>query len=242
MRAPQGQALVEGLVVMGVLAGLLLVATIAWRMGADAQLISRVAHRDVMACHAMGGECRQFLTSQSPWMADPHAQIQSLTLAEGADRAGVIRRHVDQPMAEVSGVSVMDRLARALGGFRDEAASSLFRLPPSHRLVRTHAGDSQFDPPASTVGQGRVSSIALAVHDWSSESDAETLSRVQSGADPLPWLADAWRWSYAPVTGVLMPTLEWLGLESGSEALRSRFHQADIGAFPSTTVSRGASQ
>jgi hypothetical protein len=242
MRAPQGQALVEGLVVMGVLAGLLMVVTIAWRMGADAQLISRVAHRDAMACHAIGGECQQFLTSQSPWMADPHAQIQSLTLAEGADRAGGIRRHADQPMAEVSGVSVMDRLARALGGFRDEAASSLFRLPPSHRLVRTHARSSQLDPSNSANGQGRMSSLALAVHDWSSESDAETLSRVQSGADPLPWLADAWRWSYAPVTGVLMPTLEWLGLESGSEALRSRFHQADISAFPSTTVSRGTSQ
>jgi len=242
MRAPRGQALIEGLVIMGILAGLLLTATIVWRLGADAQLVSRVAHRDAMACHAMGGECQQLLTSQSPWMADPDARIQSLSLGEDAGRAGGIRRHADHPMAEVSGVSVMDRLSRALSGFRDETGSSLFGLPPSHRLVRTHARSSLLDPSVSADGQGRISSLALAIHDWSSESDAEILSRVQSGADPLPWLADAWRWSYAPVTGVLMPTLEWLGLESGSEALRSRFHQPEIGVFPSTTVSRGVGQ
>ena len=49
MRAPGGQALVEGLVILGLLAGLMGMALTFWRLGSDAQMVSRVAHRDAMA-------------------------------------------------------------------------------------------------------------------------------------------------------------------------------------------------
>ena len=82
----------------------------------------------------------------------------------------------------------MEQLGRALAGFRSNTVESLFTLPESHRLIRTHASQ----PKHQTDRGGFSASVAVTSHDWSSESDAQTLSRVQSGSNPLPWLADAW--------------------------------------------------
>jgi hypothetical protein len=237
MRAPGGQALVEGLVILGLLAGLMGMALTFWRLGSDAQMVSRVAHRDAMACHALGPSCSRLLRTQSPWALDSRQPIRS-TPADG-QHPGELERGVDQPIAQVSGQSVMEQLGRALAGFRSNTVESLFTLPESHRLIRTHASQ----PKHQTRRGGFSASVAVTSHDWSSESDAQTLSRVQSGSNPLPWLADAWGLSYSPVSEVLMPTMEWVGLESGSASFRRGFHRFNgLQPFPTTTAPRSPSR
>lgn len=237
MRAPGGQALVEGLVILGLLAGLTGMALTFWRLGSDAQMVSRVAHRDAMACHALGPSCTRLLRTQSPWALDSREPMRS-TPADGQRPSGLERRF-DQPIAQVSGQSVMDQLGRALAGFRSNTVESLFKLPESHRLIRAHASE-----PQNQTGRGRFSaSVAVTSHDWSSENEAQALSRVESGSNPLPWLADAWGLSYSPVSEVLMPTMEWVGLESGSESFRKRFHRFNgLQPFPTTTAPRSPSK
>jgi hypothetical protein len=126
---------------------------------------------------------------------------------------------LDAPIADTSGTRVLDRISGTLWRFTSNTASTTFGLPDAQRLVRVRAELSVPDH-----GQKSAASVAMVSNDWAASDRGLVLSRVSRGSTPINAMAQLSSAAYFPVTGLLMPGLEAIGLESGSAEFRRSFH------------------
>ena len=222
--APSGQALVEALVFLVSAAALLGLSQVLWRQAELARQAPLSAWFDLQRCRALSSACP----------SQDQLSSYGARLTDTANRPApyVTRAALDQPLADTSGTRVLERISGALWQFSSNAASSTFGLPDAQRLVRVKATLS-----VPSGGPQAHASIAMISHDWSASDQGVALSRVARGATPSATLAQLSSAAYFPVTALLMPGLEAIGLESGSGEFRRHFHRpTSLAPFPGTLV------
>jgi hypothetical protein len=223
-RPPHGQALIETLVFVVTAAVVIGLTQVLWRQGEVSRQAPLSAWFDLQRCQALGALCTR---------AEPTSGYGS-RLTGHEDRSSPYQTQVrlDQPVADTSGTRVLDRISSALWRFSSQAASSTFGLPDAQRLMRAKAEVS-----AVSGGPQATASVAMIAHDWAASDSGTAASRVAQGATPSAFLAQVSSGVYFPVTDVLMPGLEAIGLESGSSEFRRHFHRPlSLAPFPGTTA------
>ena len=223
-RPPQGQALIEALVFIVTAAVVVGLIQALWRQAEVARQAPLAAWFDLQRCQALGPLCV---------VADPTSGY-GPRLTSHADRSSPYQTQVrlDQPIADTSGTRVLDRISAALWRFSSRAASSTFGLPDAQRLMRAKAEVS-----AVSDGPKATASVAMIAHDWAASDSGTAVSRIAQGATPSAFLAQVSVGVYLPVTDLLMPGLEAIGLESGSAEFRRNFRRPlSLAPFPGTSA------
>lgn len=225
--APFGQALIESLVFLVAAAALVALTQIFFHQAEVSRQAPLSAWFDLQRCAAAPQACGPNGSS---------AQYVSV-LAASKDRVipyqGQSLR--DQPLADTSGGRLVDRISQTLQRFSHQTAETLFGLPEARRLTRVTSTVS-----FGSEGPKGQAAIAMVGQDWSAAGTALALSRVAQGATPSATLAQVSSAAYLPVTGLLMPGLEAIGLESGSSEFRRGFHRmTSLSPFPGTLAPSG---
>jgi len=225
--APFGQALIESLVFLVAAAALVALTQIFFHQAEVSRQAPLSAWFDLQRCAAAPQACGPNGSS---------AQYVSV-LAASKDRVipyqGQSLR--DQPLADTSGGRLVDRISQTLQRFSHQTAETLFGLPEARRLTRVTSTVS-----FGSEGPKGQAVIAMVGQDWSAAGTALALSRVAQGATPSATLAQVSSAAYLPVTGLLMPGLEAIGLESGSSEFRRGFHRmTSLSPFPGTLAPSG---
>ena len=224
---PCGQALIESLVFLVTAAALLTLTQIFFHQAEVSRQAPLSAWFDLQRCAAAPQGCLP---------AGSSAQYVSL-LTASKDRVipyqGQSLR--DQPLADTSGGRLVDRVSQTLQRFSHQTAEALFGLPEARRLTRVTSTVS-----FGSKGPKGQAAVAMVGQDWSAVGTALTLSRVAQGATPSATLAQVSSAAYIPITQLLMPGLEAIGLESGSSEFRRSFHRmASLSPFPGTLAPSG---
>ncbi|MEY2777463.1 MAG: hypothetical protein RLY30_1561 [Pseudomonadota bacterium] len=207
LNRPDGQALIEVLVVSGVfLACLGLIRSIqSWSEGrADASEAIRL-HTE--RCRQSPGNCT----------------LDGLNaLFPGTGLVRNYEANLQRAQAQGSGDWSFQLRAMASG-----SAEQIFSLPDGNPLRAIRA---DIEPPrqSASLGSG-VESLSLSVipHDWRSISRQSAEDRIREGSEPVKSLAAAIEAAHAPSLLVLMPATDFLGLDSNTAAIRTRFHRLD---------------
>lgn len=208
---PRGQALIEALVFVASAAALLALSHHLWNQADLARQAPLSAWFDLQQCRAVPSACpaQRQLSGYGPSIStatDRPVRYESRTL-------------LDAPIADTSGTRVLDRISGALWRFSSNTASTTFGLPDAQRLVRVK---TELSVPNN--GQKSAASVAMVSNDWAASDRGLVLSRVSRGSTPISAMAQLSSAAYFPVTGLLMPGLEAIGLESGSAEFRRSFH------------------
>ncbi|MFM1879974.1 MAG: hypothetical protein RLZZ344_208 [Pseudomonadota bacterium] len=225
--APSGQALIESLVFLVTAAALVVLTQMFFHQAEVSRQAPLSAWFDLQRCAAAPQGCGPNESS---------AQYVSLLTASN-DRVPPYqgRSLRDQPLADTSGVRLVDRVSQTLQRFSHQTAETIFGLPEARRLSRVTSTIS-----LGSEGPKGQSAIAMVGQDWSATGTALALSRVAQGATPSATLAQVSSAAYMPITGLLMPGLEAIGLESGSSEFRRSFHRlTSLSPFPGTLAPSG---
>lgn len=246
---PHGQAFIESLVFVGAAAMLLALSQWLLRQAEVSRQSSLAAGFQVQRCAVSSAFCSgsENASGYSGLLQSPYGAVQSLpslSRPSSSAQSGPVastalglrgfsdQYRVDQPVADAAGTRRLDQISGAMWRFTQQTASSLFGLPDAQRLVRVEAELSLPQAP----GLKARSRVALAGQDWAASGSSAILARVSRGATPSAPLQQVVTTAYMPVTHVLMPGLDAIGLESGSALFRSQFHrQTQLRPFPGTT-------
>ena len=218
---PSGQALIEGLSVLALLALFLVAVVFLFSQGLSGQTAPTQAWQMVQRCAVLSNACHQ----------EPGEEASTLK-GQGLRESRVVTQF-DQPIVQVSAKSMTSQIFGSLAQASQNAAAGVFALPESRRFARIAATSepssaqryrAQFglQDEAALKTEARV---ALIAEDWSSSSQALTLHRIQQGQNPSNTVSSVNDAGYWPALRVLMPAFEAISLESGSRSLRNEFHQ-----------------
>jgi hypothetical protein len=251
MTPPAGQGLLELAVAIAVLMAVL-TALMAVGMVGDVSLRTSAASRyAAFDCESRPHRClsdlsaiRQIARAQvvgntrEPVLARPEVTLPN---HRGVHQlAGALRSESDIQLSvdltRVDGVeaNLLHRLSEIFRVYGRKAGPGLFDLPtPDHFIrsaVSTRLWASQ-DPQAFNRLMPRIelnSRLALVNDSWAATDITDFQTRVTEGSSPSDLLRQTRSVMYLPAKDVLMPLLDQLGLESGSDSFRAAFNRVDV--------------
>lgn len=145
-----------------------------------------------------------------------------------------VRLAVDLPRVDGADRNLLEKLADAFRSFTLKAGPALFSLSSPDQLTRSTI-TAELWGGRGNVLDGRLmpnlqmtSRLALISDSWSAASASEFYHRVDLGQTPSRVADTALSTLYIPAKDILMPTLDVVGLESGVNAFRDRFHRPDL--------------
>ena len=236
---PRGQALIEGLSVLALLSLFMVAVVFVLGQGLAGQTAPTQAWQMVQRCAVVSQACPQDAGGQEA--AEEAGSLKSQGL-----RQSKVMVQFDQPVVQVSAKSLTGQIFGSLTQASQNAAAGVFALPESRRFSRITATAEPSDAQRYRLQFGlhdesilkTESRVALIAEDWSSSSQALTLSRIQQGQNPSNVVSSVNDAGYWPALRVLMPAFEAVSLESGSRSLRNEFHQVSrLTPFPGTLSS-----
>jgi hypothetical protein len=256
--APQGQSLVEMMLLVGVIS--LLVVVISW-IGVWGSVSTQVAHSARSAafdCDMQPGYCS--MTSQIQQQnlrvrlfSSDRREILSLDQPElrsyqSLHRAGMIfekpddiRLLIDLPKVDGADKNLLAKLSDTFRSLSMKSGPAIFGLPTPDQLTRSTVRASLWGGKVQKSSALHLpaiqfqSRIALISDSWSAMDAQHFYRRVQEGEDPSQFADAAVSYFYAPAKDLLMPALDLVGLESNTKSFRDRFHRIDHSIpFPNT--------
>lgn len=224
---PEGQGLIEFLVVSLAL-GLLIGGFSGLYSLAQGRVKLLEASRFVSdRCRASEAICRDVQAAQTVFdrhWGDPRAPISSIDdVKSPRDKASVVARF-DAPTADVSGASGLSGLHVQTMGYLLQLGGGLFDLPDARSLRRVSVSHEVMTHWGEFKQEERLASLA---DYWTATTRQQAQDRIDRGARPLLPLEQTIRLGQAPAIDLLLPTFEFVGLESGSDQFRDRFKQGD---------------
>jgi hypothetical protein len=257
---PAGQGLLELAVAIAVLMAVL-TALMAVGMVGDASLRTSAASRyAAFDCESRPHRCmsdlssvRQIARAQvagnpgEPVLARP---VVTLPNHRGVHQlAGALKSESDiqlsVDLARVDGVeaNLMQRLGAIFRDYGRKAGPGLFDLPTPDHFVRSSVSTRLWASRDSHVfsrWMPRIelnSRVALVNDSWAAGDVTEFQVRVTEGSSPSDVLRHTRSVMYLPAKEVLMPLLDQLGLESGTDSFRTAFDRIDVDTpLPSSRV------
>jgi len=225
-----GQAIVELLVLLPVLALVVVALHVFGSLGLKAQDLGESTWNVLRKCHALE-PTRPCTTTVDAY--DQHASAPFLPVVSSSGARTDLSVTADRPSADVSGRGAIGAIDRVLAGTVGRAGEALFSLPGSRTLLRLQSKEM-----ADLVGEPSYSShhsLALVNSDWSSMNFEEAHRKSMLGSHPTTWIESLSRFSYSPALDVAMPVTEFLGLESGTASFRGGFHRPAMASHPPGT-------
>ncbi len=247
MHAPTGQGLVEMAILLVVFGALLSAIGIIGAVGQAALGTSLAARFAAFECDVRPDYCRQtWGATQQRIRQDLLKVVGSAESTESAvrrslsensrliERSSDIRLAVDLPRVDGADRNLLEKLADAFRSFSLKAGPALFSLSSPDQLTRSTVSADLWGS-GSWVKDSRLmpsiqlsSRLALISDTWSASSAMQFDHRVRLGQTPSRLADTAISALYIPSKDILMPTLDVVGLESGTEAFRNRFHRPDL--------------
>lgn len=244
---PRGQGLIEMMIVLVVFGALLSAIGLIGVVGQAGLSTTLAARLAAFECDSRPDYCRQIwgatqqriqremLTTLGSGRQEDMASRQSL----GANRRLVerpsdIRLSVDLPRVDGADRNLLEKLADAFRSFTLKAGPALFSLASPDQLTRStvstdlwgsrsKAGSSLLMPNLQLTSR-----LALISDSWSAASAQEFYQRVRLGQTPSRVTELALAALYIPAKDILMPALDFVGLESGTDAFRGNFHDPHL--------------
>ncbi len=233
---PSGQALIEGLSVIALLSLFMVAVVFVLGQGLAGQQAATQAWHLVQRCAVVSQACPQGRDGEEARPDSDSFKTQGL-------RQSKVMVQFDQPVVQVSAKSFAGQIFGSLAQASQNAAAGVFALPESRRFSRITATAEPLDAQRYRLQFGldnegllkTEARVALIAEDWSTSSQALTLSRIQQGQNPSNVVSSVNDAGYWPALRVLMPAFEAVSLESGSRSLRNEFHQVSrLTPFPGT--------
>jgi len=216
----RGQAIVELLVLLPVLALVVVALHVFGSLGLKGQELGESTWNVLRKCHALE-PTRPCTATVDAY--DQYASAPFLPVVSSSGARTDLSVTADRPSADVSGRGAIGAIDRVLASTVGRAGEALFSLPSGRSLLRLQSQEA-----AVLSGERSYSirhSLALVNSDWSSMNFEEAHLRSMLGGHPTTWIESLSRFSYSPALDVAMPVTEFLGLESGTESFRGGFHR-----------------
>lgn len=247
MHAPTGQGLIEMAILLVVFGALLSAIGIIGAVGQAALGTSLAARFAAFECDVRPDYCRQaWGATQQRIRQDLLKVVGSAESTESAvrrslsensrliERSSDIRLAVDLPRVDGADRNLLEKLTDAFRSFSLKAGPALFSLSSPDQLTRSTVSADLWGS-GSWVKDSRLmpsvqltSRLALISDTWSASSAMQFDHRVRLGQTPSRLADTAISALYIPSKDILMPTLDVVGLESGTEAFRNHFHRPDL--------------
>ena len=216
----RGQAIVELLVLLPVLALVVVALHLFGPLGLKGQELGESTWNVLRKCHAL--EPTQPCTT-TVVAYDQHASAPFLPVVSSSEARTDVSVIADRPSADVSGRGAIGSIDRVLASTVGRAGEALFSLPSGRSLLRLQSQET-----AVMSGERSYSirhTLALVNSEWSSMNFEEAHRKSMLGGHPTTWIESLSRFSYSPALDVAMPVTEFLGLESGTASFRGGFHR-----------------
>lgn len=245
--APHGQGLIEMiimLIVFGALFSAIGLIGVVGQAGLSTTLAARLA---AFECDSRPDYCRQvwgstqqrvrkeLLTTLGSERREDVARRQSLgDNRHLIEQSSDIRLSVDLPRVDGADRNLLEKLADAFRSFTLKAGPALFSLPTPDQLTRSTVSADLWSSRLSDDGSllmpkvQLTSRLALISDSWSASSAQEFYQRVRLGQTPSRIADTALSALYIPAKDILMPALDLVGLESGTDSFRSQFHNPQL--------------
>jgi hypothetical protein len=256
--APQGQALIEMMLVIGVIG--LLAVLISWIgvLGSVSNQVAHSARSAVFDCDMQPGYCvttshvqqlnlrtrlfssdrREVLSQDQPSFRNYQSLHKAGTIFEKHED---VRLLIDLPKVDGADKNLLAKLSDTFRSLSMKSGPAIFGLPTPDQLTRSTVRASLWGgkvQKSSALHLPEIqfqSRIALISDSWSAMDAQHFYRRVQEGEDPSQFADAAVSYFYAPAKDLLMPALDLVGLESNTKSFRDRFHRIDHSiAFPNT--------
>ncbi len=244
---PRGQGLIEMLILLIVFGALLSAIGLIGVVGQAGLTTTLAARLAAFECDIRPDYCRQvwsapqqrvrseLITSVGSARQAASAIRRSLTVnRQLIEQESDVRLAVDLPRVDGADRNLLDKLADAFRSFTLKAGPALFSLSSPDQLTRSTV-TAELWGGRSNVADGRLmphlqmtSRLALISDSWSASSAPEFHQRVSLGQTPSRVADTALSALYIPAKDILMPTLDVVGLESGTSAFRNRFHRPEL--------------
>jgi hypothetical protein len=222
VHAPTGQALIESVVVIAAFASLLTGLYLIYNSAKVGHLLLESVRLDADRCMVAGQLC-----DASP-MPSSYVQLlgehgaQHATLLQR--RAFEIRRETTLSNSDIAWSQGISRAGMALSQNFRNGLSGLFGLPETTSVRMSKGIVNSRD--LSIGGPGRHFQLASGPDEWRSSGE-EQERRVRKGAEPIPLIARVIEGAFFPTKDLLMPAVDFIGLEKGTAAYRESFHRSD---------------
>lgn len=257
---PQGQSLLELLLLVGLISALMMMILLIGTVGMASIKTSQAARFAAFDCDNHPAFCRQkgFTPEQKIRSAMFYADRQEVFPldAPGWKPFRSLGRHqvvlqqpedvllsIDLPKVDGADKSLLSKLSDLFRGVSMKAGPALFSLPTPDHLSRSTVrtvlwASSDLSTKGNLVPRLELTSrIALVTDSWAASDRADFHYRVKEGETPSLLASQAIEGLYLPGKDLLMPAFDLLGLDSNTSRFRAGFHQVDHDvAYPGTRV------
>lgn len=248
---PRGQSLIEALVLIFALWGLILCLSIAGLVGQSSIKNVESARFASSDCDVQPDFCRVSYTTtlnkmrkinfsnDKDFYTSNYTTKNSLSFYSLNQDHGYLRKledvnlSLDFPRIDGADKNLLSKLLETFRGLALKAGPAIFGLSSPDFLTRVSArqtlwsSDSGRNSGLLAPSLNTNSRVAMISDGWSASSGVEFRDRVRIGQTPLQLMNVSAQTFYGLGKDLLMPLMDWVGLEVNTHAFRQAFHEID---------------